>query len=174
MSNLIITENYLKEGSVINGNADMKIITPTILLCQDKYIKTMLGTDLFNQILSQIDSSTPGTNDQVSALNVTLLDSYILPALMWYTLCECTPVFKYRYANKGVMVKNSENSQPADLNEIQWLMDKWRNNAEWYAEQGTKYLNYKAASYPLYLANTECYKITPNKTNFTTGLFLKD
>ena len=168
MSNLIISENYLKEKSVINGNADMKVITPTIQLCQDKYIKPILGTDLYDQILSEIGSST------VTAENVTLLDNYILPALMWYILCEVTPVFKYRYANKGIQVNSSENSQSASLDEIQWLMDKWRNNAEWYGQQATKFLREESDStnYPLYLENDDCYKIKPIKNNFTSGLYL--
>lgn len=168
MSNLIISENYLKENSIINGNTDMKIITPTIQLCQDKYVKPILGTDLYDAILSQIGSSTVSTENQ------TLLDSYILPAMLWYVLCECTPVFKYRYANKGIMINSSESSSSADLNEIQWLMDKWRNNAEWYAQQATKFLREESDSttYPLYLENDECYKIKPNKNNFTSGLYL--
>lgn len=168
MSNLIITENYLKEMSVLNGNVDMKVITPTILLCQDKYIKPMLGEDLFDEILDQVQTSS------VTALNETILDNYILPALVYFTLTELTPVMKYKYANKGIMSKNSENSQPADLSEIKFLMDQWRNNAEMYADRGTAYLNDNTEDYPLYTANTECYKTKANKTNFNTGLFLDD
>lgn len=142
----------------------MKIITPTIKLCQDKYIKPILGTDLFNEILGQIPTLT--------ALNQTLMNDYILPCFLQYIVFEATPVFKYRYANKGVMVKNSENSQAVDFDEMRWLMDKWRNNAEWYAEQATKYLVQYASSYPLYLANTTPDKICPNKSNYQTGIFL--
>jgi hypothetical protein len=165
--NLIISENYLKENSVINGNADMKVITPTIKLVQLKYIRPLLGTDLYDEILSQIGSNT------VTAANQTLLDDYVLDCMLYYVLCECTPVFKYRYANKGVMVKNSENSTAADLTEIQWLMDKWRNNAEQMAEICTKFLREESTTYPLYYENEECYKVKPNKTNFTSGLYLE-
>lgn len=162
----IISQNYLTENSIINGNTDMKIITPTIKLCQDKYIKPILGTDLFNEILGQITANT------VTALNQTLLDDYILPCFLSYIVFEATPVFKYRYANKGVMVKNSENSQSIDFNEMRWLMDKWKNDAEWYAEQTTKYLVQYSSSYPLYLANTTCDKIQPNSSNYQTGIYL--
>jgi hypothetical protein len=165
--NLIISENYLKENSVINGNADMKVITPTIKLVQLKYIRPLLGTDLYDEILSQIGSNT------VTPANQTLLDDYVYDCMLYYVLCECTPVFKYRYANKGVMVKNSENSSAADLTEIQWLMDKWRNNAEQMAEICTKFLREESNIYPLYYENDECYKIKPNKTNFTSGLYLE-
>ncbi len=161
---LIISENYLKEMSIINGNTDMKILTPTIKLCQDKYIKPILGTDLFNEIIAQIPT--------LSAANITLMDDYILPAMLHYVVCEATPVFKYRYANKGVMVNSSENGQSIDFNEMRWIMDKWRNDAEWYSEQATKFLRQYPDVYPLYWANTTCDKIQPNKTNYTTGINL--
>lgn len=128
MSNLIITQQYLKENGLINDNVDMKVITPTIILVQDIYIHPILGTDLYNEVQQQITDSTPNTVDAVSADNQTLLDNYVLPCMLWYTLCEATPAFKYRYMNKGIMVKNSDNSQPADLGEIKWLMDRW---VEW-------------------------------------------
>ena len=102
----------------------MKILTPTIRLCQDKYIKPILGSDLFNEIISQIPT--------LSAANQALMDGYVLPSMLHYIVCEATPVFKYRYANKGIMVNNSQNSNPIDFNEMRWLMDKWKNDAEWY------------------------------------------
>lgn len=167
-TNLIITEEYLKESSVINGNADMKVITPTIVLVQQIYIEDLLGTKLYNEILLQIQ------NGNVSAQNQTLLDNYVLPCMLYYVLCECTPVFKYRYANKGVTIKNSENSQPADLQEILFLMDKWRNNAEKLAEKCTKFLLNNTTTYTLYLANTELDETQPNVNNITSGLSLDD
>jgi hypothetical protein len=168
--NLIITENYLKENGIINGNADMKIITPTLSLVQDKYIEPLLGTKLFDAIVSQIGSSS------VTPENQTLLNNYVLPCMLWYTLCEVTPMFKYRYMNKGVMVKNSENSEAASLQEIQYLMDQWKNNGEMYAERTTKFLKRYATStvYTLYLDNNECDEIKPNKTNYTSGIYVGD
>ena len=169
---LIITEYYLKQNSIVNENSDMKIITPTIILVQDIYIHPILGSDLYDEIQTQITTSTVGTVDAVSAANVTLLDNYILPTMLWFILCECTPVFKYRYMNKGVMVKNSENSAPADLAEIKFLMDRWKNNAEVYAERCTAFLKCNTDTYPLYCANPDGNDIKPNKTNYTNSLYL--
>lgn len=165
--NLMMGETYLKQSSIINDNADMKVITPTIEDVQRLYVEDVLGTRLYDQILSQIGS------DSVSSANQTLLDSYVLPFMKFYVLCECTPTFKYRYMNKGVMIKSSENSSPADLQEIQYMMDKWRNNAEKLAQKCTHYLCANSATYPLYLANTESYESKPNVTNYTGGLYFE-
>ena len=166
--NIMMGENYLKQASIINDNADMKVITPTIEDVQRLYIEDLLGTQLYDSILSQISTST------VSALNQTLLDSYVLPCMKFYVLCECTPAFKWRYMNKGVMIKSSENSQSTDTQEILYLMDKWKNNAEKLAQKCTAYLCAKSALYPLYNSNTENYESQPNKQNYTGGLYFRD
>lgn len=171
---LIITENYLKQNSVVNENCDMKTITPTIVLVQDMYILPLLGSSLYNEILTQINASTAGTNDAVSALNITLLNDHVLKCVLWYTLCEMTPSLKYRYMNKGVMVKNSENSSAADLQEIQFLMDKWKNNAEMYADRCKNYLIQESTSYPLYNYNPDLSDIQPTINTYTSGLYLED
>lgn len=174
MADLIITENYLKENGLVNDNTDMKVITPIIILVQDLYIHPILGSDLYDEIQTQINASTPNTTDAVSANNQTLLDRFVLPCMLWFTLCEVTPSMKYRYMNKGIMVKNSENSQPADLQEIKFLMDKWKNNAEVYAQRTTNFLRNNTDTYPLYIANTDCDDIKPNKNNFQSSIFLDD
>lgn len=165
---ITFSENYLKEVSVINDNVDAKTITPIIILVQDKYLHPILGSDLFDEIKEQIQTSTE------SADNVALLDNYIMPVIHWYVLKESTPAFKYKYMNKGIMVKNSDNSSAADLSEIKFLMDQWDNNAKWYAERLTKFLDNNTDIYPLYCANPDCDDIQPNKTNYRTSIYLGD
>lgn len=167
MSNfLTFTENYLKEISIINDNVDAKILTPIIILVQDKYLHPILGTDLFTDIKDEIIAGS------VSADNVTLLDNYIMPVMHWYCLKESTPAFKYRYMNKGLMIKNSENSSAADLSEVKWNMDLWDNNAKFYAERLTNFLKANTTTYPLYCSNTDCDDIKPNQTNYRTSIYL--
>jgi len=156
----------MKANGLINDNADPKTLTPIIVLVQDIYLMPILGTDLFDEIGDGIVSGNLNTD------LTGLLNNYIMPVMLWYTLCEATPAMKYRYMAKGVMVKNSEFSQPADLQEIQFLMSRWKNNAEVYAERLTKYLKYNAETFPNYEENTECYKTKPNKTNFTSSIYV--
>jgi len=166
--NLILTENYLKENSIIRGNVDMQLITPTIVNVQQMYMEDLLGTKLYNQILSQIGSSS------VSTANQTLLDDYVIPCMIEYIKSEMTPVLQFQYMNIGVVEKTSEHTQTIDLEKILFLMDKWRNNAEKLAEKVTKFLKKNSTTYPLYLDNTEIDEIKPLSTNFFGGLYLDD
>lgn len=161
-------ETYLKQMTIINDNVDMKIITPTIEDVQRLYIEDVLGTQLFNQILSQIGSNT------VSSANQTLLNDYILPFMKYYVLMEVSPVFKMRYMNKGLMVKSSDNSQPASQEEMLYIMDRWRDNAQKLANKCTAYLADNTTTYPLFLTNYRYYESQPNQNNFSSGFYTKD
>ena len=167
MASLLISENYLKEYTNINKNVDMTILTPILQEVQDFYIIPLLGTNLYNEVLSQVTTST------VTALNQTLLD-LVVPCMLHYAKMEAMPDMKYRLMNKGVMIKNSENSSAADLSEIQFLMDRSKNKAEIYAQRVTNYLNRYVSSYPLYISNVERDEIMPNRNNFTSGIMIDD
>lgn len=168
MSALIVTERWIKASGLINENTDPKILTPIIVAVQDEYIHPLLGTDLYDEIISQV------TADTVSADNQTLLDNYVLNCVLWYVHCEASPALQYRYMNKGVMSKNSENSQPVDLGVLKYAMDKWKNRAEMYAQRTTKFLKANTTTYPKYIANTDENDIQPNRNNYTTTIYLPD
>lgn len=167
MASLLISENYLKEYTNINKNVDMTILTPILQEVQDFYIIPLLGTNLYNEVLGQVTTTT------VTALNQTLLD-LVVPCMLHYAKMEAMPDMKYRLMNKGVMIKNSENSSAADLSEIQFLMDRSKNKAEIYAQRVTNYLNRYVSSYPLYISNVERDEIMPNRNNFTSGIMIDD
>lgn len=163
---LFISENYLKQTSVINDNTDMKILTPTIIWVQDMYVQKLLGQDLFEEIKTQIDTNT------VSVNNAYLLDNFLLKIIVNYTLMESTPEFKYRYMNKGLMTKSSDNSQSVDPTELQAEMDRWRSRAEFYSDNLRRYLRVNVATYPKYLTNLTYEKVKPQRYTYTTGIFL--
>lgn len=164
---LWMSETYFKENSILNDNTDWKVVQPIMIMTQDQYIQPILGTDLFDEIADQIYTNT------VTAANTTLLNLYIRKCIIYYVLSELAPALKYRYHNKGIMVRSSENSQPASLEEIQFEISRWKQKAEWAAERVTNFLVENNTTYPLYYnGNTTIDSIKPNKTNFRSSLYL--
>ena len=166
---LFITEQFIKDNSVIDENLDMKYLTVTIDKCQKKYIRPILGTALYNELGTQINAGT------LTALNTTLLDSYIQEALLYYVLFEGISLFTYKITNKSIMKKNSDNSQPIDSEEVAVMRDGYKDDAEYFSELATNYLIANSSSYPLFLnpGNT-LDTIRPNMNNFTCGWVLGD
>jgi hypothetical protein len=169
MSVLFISEATLKASSVINENVDNKVLTPLIIECQDLYIHPVIGTGLFNELKDQI------TNSTVTALNKTLLDSYIIPCLKAFIKYELPMELNFKFTNKNVGKKNSEDSQPISSDEMRELMNRYKLKAQWYAERITRYLEQNYPDYPLYInPGTGWDVIRPVRNNFRTGFVLGD
>jgi hypothetical protein len=174
MATLFVTEEYLKKNSLINDNVDMDVVVPVLIKIEDMFIQPIIGTGLFNELKTQIEASTaPDYNSAVTSLNRTLLE-LIRKCMVWYFMSEAPLAFTFRFMNKGVMKKSSDNSTPAELSEINNLMDKYKNDAEWYAERITNHLKENSADYPLYSnPGSGCDTIRPNTTNYTCGMNLE-
>jgi hypothetical protein len=168
---LFINEQYIKDNSPINGNVDDKYIKSTIVMCQKVYILPILGTALYNEIATEINAGS------VSANNTSLLNDYIVDALLYYVLSEGIALFTYKIENKSVVKKNSENSSPIDSEEVAMLRDMYKDKAEFFAERATKYLcaNASTTMFPLYLdAGSSLDTVHPNNNNYTTGWVFDD
>lgn len=166
---LWLDEDYLMENSVIASNSDLKVITPNIIFAQDAYIKPLLGTTLFNIVQAEINTQT------YTARITTLLQYHIYKVLLNYTLAESAHDFAYRWMNKGLMQKNSENSQPISAAQLKDIRERFKNRAEIFENRAKLYLIQYSTTYPEYYnGNTTLDEIQPNKNSFRTGIYLGD
>ncbi len=164
---LLVSEQFIKDTTVIDENVDMKLIRDTIELCQDKYILPLIGTGLYNEITAQILASS------VSALNTTLINDYIAKALKWWVQYEGADVFTYKFNNKSIVKRNSDNSTPIDMEEVRRIMEKWRTNAELYSQKITDFLIANSSAYPLYYNPGQTSDtVYPKKNSYTTSIYL--
>lgn len=165
---LFITEQGLKEYSIVDENLSMDKIRPTILLAQDMYLQPILGTDLFVEISDEIIA------DDISANNITLLRSYIKPCLVYYIMMELPMAISYKFVNRDLTRNNGEGSNYASLNEIREVTEKNRIKAEFYGQRLVKYLIANSSSYPAYSGNSTIDKMLPIRDAYTLGLILDD
>lgn len=159
---LFIGEAALKQESVISENVDPKLLIPTIKEVQNIYILPLLGTALFNELVTQVSGNT------VSADNEILLKSYVQPTMIKYCVYESMLDLSFKFQNKNVATKSSEFSQQASLNDIRYLMDKAVNRAQYYAERVTLFLMANNMKYPAYLnqGNADISTIYPTAKNY--------
>jgi hypothetical protein len=166
---LIITPSYVRENTVINGNVEDKYLQPVIVECQKIYLHEILGTALYNEIISQVNSGS------VSAANTTLINNYIKPCLLAYVRHDACLTLNVKMTNKNVGLKDGETTQPLDLVDLQVIMDHLKNRAEWYAERVSKFLLANPSTYPLYSNPGSTFDtIKPKKTNYSCGIYLGD
>lgn len=153
MANILwVDKDYLVSRSAIDKNVEWVKVEPIVNLVQRKYILRLLGTDLYTKLNNDIDAKIT-SNTTIPANYKLLIDNYLLDIITYYTIYENALNAKLRFTNKGVQVKNSENSQSADSNDLDLIATNWKNNAELIANELIVYLTINNANYPEYLTN---------------------
>ena len=164
---LFISENTLIENSVISENVSYTQIRPTIVKVQEMHIQPAVGSALYAELVTQVIAGT------LSANNTTLMQTYIQPAIIQWMYFELPMVLSFKYMNKGMDRRTSTESNPMSVDEVFKLMDKVKNDAEWYTERITRYLKENHASYPLFdNPPTAIDAIYPNGSSYETGMAL--
>jgi hypothetical protein len=134
----------LKDQSVINENVDSKLLIPTLIAVQDVYLYGILGKNLYNELITQINA------ESVTPLNTTLLTDYIQPYLINKVLSQCVIDINYKFKNKALMVGSSDNAQPLDNSGMSLIQVKYANFAESYRGKLVDYLVENSTDYPLF------------------------
>lgn len=167
MAVLFISENFLKDNTQVSKNVDVKYIREAILWCQDSEIQTVLGTTLYNEIKDDV------TNSTLTGYNKTLMDDYIQPCLKHYVTAECLEMAHYKLTNKGVQIQDSEQSTPASRSDVNRIIEKEVNKAQWYKQRMLNYLCEFEANFPSY-QNPEngLHIIQPKREGYTSNIFL--
>ena len=161
---LFIDEQTLKDYSIISDNVDFKQLRPEIITVQDLYIQDIVGSGIYNELKTQIQTNT------VSANNQTLLNDYIQPCLMWRVMAESPLALSFKYANKGVVNKTGENSVMPSMPDMDNIIGKYQDRSESYAEKLVNYLIANDTLYPLYLnPGSGVDTVYPRRRSFTTG-----
>lgn len=145
MSNAFLISAYnLKELSLIHGNVEDSILTPTIRIVQDTVIEPIIGTSLYTRLLEGIDA-----ND-LNADEVLLMDSYIIPVLAMGCNFETVLTTTYQLRNKATGITNDEWLKGASESEINRIQDNFRSKLEHYRQKLINYLKFNSGLYPEY------------------------
>ena len=137
---LFIKRADLVKNTAINANVDTDIFRQFIALAQEIHVQNYLGTDLYDKISADIIAGT------LSGDYLDLVNDYIQPMLIHFAMVEYLPFAAYSISNGGVFKHNSENSSLASKEEIDFLIQKERDFAEYYAQRFIDYMSFNAPS----------------------------
>jgi hypothetical protein len=160
---LLISTEDIKKFTILNGNLDVDDFIQYIKIAQDITIQNYLGTDLYNKFQTLIIN---GDINEVEFLSYkTLLNNYIKPMLIHWSMVHYLPFAAYTIANKGVYKHNSENATNVEKNEIDFLVEKERDIAEHYTQRFIDYMCFQQSEYPEYTSNSND-DMNPDTNNF--------
>lgn len=144
---LFITRTDLVRNTIIDGNVDTDKFIQFIKIAQEIHVRNFLGTDLYNKISTDIESAS------LSGDYLTLKNDYIVPMLIHYAMVDYLPFAAYQVKNGGVFKHTSENSTSVDKAEVDYLVNKERDFAEYYTRRFIDYMSFNNSKFPEYNSN---------------------
>ena len=160
---LFINRNDIIKNTPLQGAIDADALLPFVRTAQDKYLKNLLGTVLFDYLQAQITANTVGS---LSVYYQDLLDDYVKNALMWYSAVEYIPFSSVQFKSNGAVKQQSEQGIAPTKGEIDYLLAKAQANADYYALRLQNYLIAYSQFIPQYLQSIgNQTQIYPDQSN---------
>lgn len=169
MEILLLSEKLFRENSPIQDNTHLSKFIPYIGLAQKIYLEPILGRALIEELQRQVQSATApeGSEESISPANRALLQR-IAPVLSFYAVYQGIPFHWASIVNKGITIRESENSRGVALDDLAQLRRWLRDDAEILARALTSYLHSHRAEYPLWRPASG----SDPGTSFHSGIFI--
>lgn len=162
MEALLIARTDIAKYTSLDGNIDYDKILPFVKYAQDIWIQQYTGTNLLVKIKNDI------LNDTLSGNYLSIVNTFLKPMLIHFTMVEYLPFASFQISNQGVNQRTVENGQVATQENIQYLTEKYKRIAENYAQRFIDYMNFNNNLFPEYLNNNN-EKINPQQENYLGG-----
>jgi len=146
----LINEEMFKAYSPIKDDTIITKFVPYIAIAQKMYIEKILGRPLVEELQLQIKSATvtPVPDPYPITPENQALIIELAPALSFYAVYQGLPFHWAAIVNKGITVRESENSGAVTVNDIAQLRRWLKDDAESLARDLQSYLCGCQASYP--------------------------
>ena len=145
---LFITRTDLVRNSILDGNVDTDKFIQFIKIAQEIHVRNYLGTDLYNKISEDIIAGNL-TGDYL-----TLVNTFIQPMLIHFAMVDYLPFAAYTIKNGGVYKHTSETAETVNKEEVDYLVQKERDIAEYYAQRLLNQLSFNQSKVPEYYTNS--------------------
>lgn len=157
---LMITAQDLKRNTFIDGNVDVNKFLQFIKIAQEIHIQNYLGGKLYDKITSDIVAGS------LSGNYLSLVQDYLKDMLIHYAMVDYLPFAALQLSNGGVFKHRSENSDNATSAEIEVLVNKHRNFAQFYTRRFIDYMSFNNDLFPEYTTNVEDDMYPDKESNF--------
>jgi hypothetical protein len=145
---IFVSADDIKRFTSLNGNVDVDKFIQFVKIAQDIHIQNYLGTKLFNKISADI------LDADLDEPYLSLVNDYIKPMVIHWTMVEYLPYASYIIGNKGVYKHGAENSQTVDKSEVDFLIEKARDTAQHYTRRFIDFMCFNPNDFPEYLSNS--------------------
>ena len=162
---LFISTTRIKKDTALGGSVDDNLLLPYILMAQDRYILPILGTDLYDKLISDIQGSS------LAGDYLTLLQTFIQPCLVQFSFSVVLPFLRLRFVNNSVVTMDSEQGSSVSHEDLKPLINASMDQGEFLRERLIDYIQNNTSSFSEYSSNTGS-DLQPTTQNYYAGLNL--
>lgn len=149
MSKVILSsEKTLKEMTILPENLNGQVIQQAIIEAQEIYLQELISTKLLDKLCNLVAEETISLPE--NAKYKELLDKYIQPFICYRALTEIQYPLLLQNRNLGNVKTTDTNVNSANIDEVDKLINFYRNKASFYANRLTKYLCKNHTKFPEY------------------------
>lgn len=140
------TENYIKTNGIITSNVDVTQFSPLVNFASKAYLKPLLGTVFFNDLLAKYNDKTLSPDEEI-------LVGYMQPCILWRVCAQAGTTLSLQLTNKGYIKQSDDNGSPADLSEISYMYSHYISEAILFEDELKKYLTDNKNLYPVFMSD---------------------
>lgn len=161
----LINEELFKLHSPITGNTDLTEFIPYLSIAQELYIAPLLGESMMSELRLQISQNS------LTQINGDLILK-IAPALAFFAIYQGLPFHWATIVNKGITIRESENSKGINIKDVAQLRRWIRDDAEIFVGLLTDFLCSCKDSYPLWKPDKDyCSSCNQKSIHFDSGFY---
>ena len=158
---LFIKRSDLVRNTFLSGNVDTDKFIQFIKIAQEVHVQQYLGSKLYDKISEDI------INDTLTGNYQTLVNDHIQAMIIHWAMVEYLPFAAYTIANKGVFKHSSENAENVSKEEVDFLIEKERDTAQYYTDRFISYMSFNNTLFPEYNSNTNDDVYPDKDSNFS-------
>lgn len=166
----------LKDLGFISEELDELLIPNAIQYIQDSKIQNVLGTELYQLLLSEAEHKENTKNDTVPYIipekYAVLLYNYIFQCLGYFVQAELYLPTTNKLRNKGLLNTSDDKVTPIDYATLNSSIKYYNDRGEFYLDQLIRYLQQNITLYPEYY-DYNCYDKTANPVAFKSGIYFR-
>ena len=129
ITKILIKQEELTRNTLIGGNVDVDRYLQAIKACQNLLIKPILGTTLYNKIVTDYETNS------LSGLYLEMFDEYIKEMIIHGSAEIYISQGAYMISNNGITKTKTDASETISKEEVDYLVEASRKLYRLYEEQ---------------------------------------
>jgi len=134
MESTIVNSEQLKALTSISQNIDVELLNPHLLISQQLFCASILGTALYDDMVSRYD------NQAITGDSLTLYEEYIVPAIAYGAWYSASPFLAYKTNRSGIQTQGSPDNVALTPEEMSIYIGRVQNLKDFYCQRLNNYL----------------------------------